>query len=563
MNIFESRPFKVRNAEDFELSHILDVFVNPLSMARSPFEFENSIIKGAMGSGKSMLLKANYAFHLYSIVPALLQNEPVVLPVLIRLSDFQHIREPHEVYRAVIIQVIKELANVYKTLARSEKMAEIHLGMQSLPKSAFQASRLESTLIDLVQLEADQYTETVSKELGISGKGKTNFMELGASFNKQGVQELTTKPQPGIGDVHAAYDRLLGDFNGGVLLLIDEAGSLDKSFFKAEGSTSLFETLMNQFRTAEYLRTKIAVYPHSYSDILVETRYGDMIPLTENVTDPVGYDRFRERAIGIMDRYIRSASDGQQTVLDIFGINPHPSAVGDLLEQIIYASGGNVRRLLAILDTCMQEAYADHCGHSLVNADHVNSGLRKHSATAESIHGRADLDFITTLAKTCRARSTFRFQFPYKAPVLGKYVGKSEEHNVLKISEAGTGRRGTIYEFDYAFCVRNDIPTHYIKDSEKIDKERSRRSGAWITRVAQLSEEVLEHAEITGKIEGTIEFVAEGGGMLSADDGDDYYFSKKTIIDGDQGKALIIGKRTRFYPVNTSGVNSAHAVELL
>ena len=175
-----------------------------------------------------MLLKANYAFHLYSIVPALLQNEPVVLPVLIRLSDFQHIREPHEVYRAVIIQVIKELANVYKTLARSEKMAEIHLGMQSLPKSAFQASRLESTLIDLVQLEADQYTETVSKELGISGKGKTNFMELGASFNKQGVQELTTKPQPGIGDVHAAYDRLLGDFNGGVLLLIDEAGSLDK-----------------------------------------------------------------------------------------------------------------------------------------------------------------------------------------------------------------------------------------------------------------------------------------------------------------------------------------------
>ena len=88
MNIYTARPFKNRNAEDFDISDILDVFVNPLSDLRSPFDYENSIIKGGMGSGKSIYLKANYAYYMYSIMPALLSEEPVVLPVLIRLSDF-------------------------------------------------------------------------------------------------------------------------------------------------------------------------------------------------------------------------------------------------------------------------------------------------------------------------------------------------------------------------------------------------------------------------------------------------------------------------------------------
>ena len=71
MDIYAARPFKARNAEDFELSRILDVFVSPLSDGRNPFDYENSIVKGGMGSGKSIFLKANYAYFLYSILPCL------------------------------------------------------------------------------------------------------------------------------------------------------------------------------------------------------------------------------------------------------------------------------------------------------------------------------------------------------------------------------------------------------------------------------------------------------------------------------------------------------------
>lgn len=354
MNIFEKRPFKVRNAEDFNLNKILDVFVDPFDGARSPFDYENNIIKGAMGSGKSMLLKANYAYHLYSVIPALLTGEKVVLPMMIKLSDYQHLRKPEEIYKAVIIGLIKEVIQVYVKLQDLEEMARIHNGMQSLPSFSFQSNKLAESLKSLVALEADEYKDTLSSELGLNAGVKPKFLELGANFKESTSREVLQKSEPGISDLHDVYRMLLENFDGGFLVLIDEAGSLDKSFFREDETTSLFETLMNQLRTAEYLRTKIAVYPHSYSDMLTETRYGDMLPLTEDVVNPVGYERFRERAISIMDRYIQTKSDRSMTLFDVFNVSPSPTDFGDSLEQVVYASGGNVRRLLAIADGCMQ-----------------------------------------------------------------------------------------------------------------------------------------------------------------------------------------------------------------
>ena len=563
MNIFQKRPFKIRNAEDFEISKILDIFVNPLDASRSPFDFENSIIKGEMGSGKSILLKANYAFYLYSIVPSLLSDEPVILPVQIRLSDYQHIRDPDEIYKNIIYGVIKGIAKVYSELQSAQRLMQIHEGMRSLPKSIFQGSRLDNVLGDLVEMQADAYKAVITKELGFTSKLKSKFMELGAQFKKTRLKEITGSRNPGISDVHAAYEFLLGDFNGSILLLIDEAGSLEKSFFRGGQGTSLFEVIMNQFRTAEYLRTKIAVYPHSHSDVLVETRYGDLVYLNENITDTNGYKRFRERAIGIIDKYVESASREEYQILDIFDINPSPDAEGDSLEQVIYASNGNMRRLLSILDTCMQQAYSEHNGDGKINPTHVAKGLRTHSESAESIFNANDKEFLNTLAKTCRSRSTYRFRFPQKAPLLAKFLNKSEEHNLISITEAGSGRRGTTYEFDYAFCVNHNIPTHYIKDSERVDKNRSRKTGDWISRIAQISEEIIEHAHIAGKLEGEIDHVGYDSGFARTDSGEEYYINRKDVIESDRNKTFIQGRRVRFYPVKYEDSNLAYSIEIL
>ena len=73
--LFKARPFSTRNADEFDLSSILNLYVNPISGLNTPFDYENTIVKGRMGSGKTMYLRANYAFYMYGIVPSLIDPE--------------------------------------------------------------------------------------------------------------------------------------------------------------------------------------------------------------------------------------------------------------------------------------------------------------------------------------------------------------------------------------------------------------------------------------------------------------------------------------------------------
>src|SRR3546814_18368045 len=117
--LFRSRPFKTRNADEYDLSSILNLYVNPINGLNTPFDYENTIIKGRMGSGKTMFLRANYAYYLYGMVPSLIENSSeLILPVFIRLSDFQHIKNSDEVYRNIIIKIVEELTSVYLKLER-------------------------------------------------------------------------------------------------------------------------------------------------------------------------------------------------------------------------------------------------------------------------------------------------------------------------------------------------------------------------------------------------------------------------------------------------------------
>ena len=130
--LYLKRPFKVRNADEYDLSQILTLFVSPLSGLTTPFEFENNIIKGRMGSGKTMYLRANHAYYLYNLVPNLISNDELILPVMIRLSDFQHLKEPSEIYRSIIIKIVEELSSVYLHLENAKKLARIHMGIIKL-----------------------------------------------------------------------------------------------------------------------------------------------------------------------------------------------------------------------------------------------------------------------------------------------------------------------------------------------------------------------------------------------------------------------------------------------
>lgn len=486
----------------------------------------------------------------------------IVLPVFIRLNDFQHIKEPSEIYRAIIIKVIEELTSIYLHLDDMKSLAAIQSGLKQIPDDMLGAHKLASSLKQLAQLGSEEYIERVSTELGLKGGIKPKFVELSAEWKKVNFTELKKKPNPGIKDIEECYKNLLEGQEGKILLLIDEAGSLDKSFFRENDDSCFFEILMNQFRTASFIRTKIAVYPNSYSDMLTETRYGDAVILEDDVFNDQGYQKFRERTLDMIENYLNpnSYEESSISISDVFHMpDDHPE--GDAIEQVIYASNGNMRRMMQLLDLTMEAAYVENYCAAVVNKNHANTALVNHANKSEAEFNPQDLELLHSLVSVCKARGAFKFQFP-NVP-LYKYTNRSQEYNLVNVVQLGSGRRATTYAFDYSYAVAKDIPTHRMLDSEKIYHERSINGGRWLTRAATINEELIKHAALPGKLEGTVDYIKGDSGFILCDKGEQYFFQQSDIIEADKSKKLMIGKRVRFYPTKMGDAKMSALLEVL
>ena len=559
--IYECRPFKTRNADEFDLSSVLDLFVDPTDGLKSPFDFENAIIKGRMGSGKTMYLRANYAYYLYTVVPCLLNNTDVILPIYIRLSDFQNIPSTIEIYNKIIIKIIQEMTTAYLNFKDTKKLANLHNGIQTLSlKTINQDEKIQRMLVELGKLTSDEYVEKSTKIFNGKLNLPMDFCNLSAEYNKQVEFQLKKKPNAGIEDLIAAYNTLLRPFNGSVLILIDEAGSINKSFFKEQEDVSMFETLMNQLRTLNFIRTKIAIYPQTYSDILLETRYGDAIILQEDIRNNKGYINFENRCISLIEKYIENFSAIKCKTEEIFDIETERM---DVLEQLINASDGNMRRFVHLVDSTLHNAFKENHGMDKVMISHVYSALREDARSLEQLFSNTEIDFLDVLSSTCKARSTYKFRFPNKSIDLHRYINKSSEYNIIKLVEPGSGRKGTVYGFDYAYSIYKEIPTHNIKDTDRIDKQRSKETGQWINKITTIDDNIIEHSKIH-KIEGKVDYVSEdNSGFIIGDDNNRYFFNKSMIIDNDKNKKIHIGTRMRFLPYAHNDSLFAYYTEIL
>lgn len=560
--VYVSRPFKTRNADEYDLSNILDLFIDPTDGLIGPFEYSNSIIKGKMGSGKTMYLRANYAYFLYTLVPCLMEQQPIILPVYIKLSDFQNIHDPEKLYYAIIIKIIEEIVSICRHLQSSKELARLHTGAKTLSGLWSSDDTFFDVLKDLKTLTAEEYVERVSNGFATNGSATASFLSLYAQYETNTVTEIKRHDKPSFQNIVDACEKLLTPFNGNLLLLFDEIGSISKSFFRSsDDGDSYFETLMNQLRTLPYVRTKLAIYPHSYSDILKETRYGDVVELECDITSNNNlYYAFLTRTVSLIERYVKKASGLVCSAESIFDIAANNQLI---IEQFINASEGNMRRLVHLLDSTMNIAYVRCNGKEKVSLEDVINALRKQGEEMESQYQDMDKNFLISLSKVCKNRSTYNFSFPNKSALIGKYTNTSSEYNVVHVKQMGAGRQGTIYSFDYAYCVYRDIPTHYVKDSEKIDRTRSTLTGEAIKRVAQLTDELLFQADIRGKIEGYITFLGDGNrsGFVTDSNGTQYYISMDLVIASDKKKRFHNGDRVRFLPQKISS-DSFMAVEV-
>lgn len=319
---------------------------------------------------------------------------------------------------------------------------------------------------------------------------------------------------------------------------------------------------MNQLRTLNFVRTKIAIYPHTFADILTETRYGDVIPLEDDIYSTTGYEKFLNKTISIAEKYLTSAASqtvSAETVFDITRENMQ------LFEQIIYAADGNMRRLVQLFDSTLNECYKRCQATDRANIADAISAIKSQAVQMERLYHGDDLAFLHTLTAVCKKRTAYRFKFPNKSPVLLKYTNKSSEYNILKIRELGTGRRGTTYWFDYSYCLYADIPTHYQFNSEKIARSRSKNDGEWIATVTRVTDELILQANLPGKIDGKISYLnaERTAGFISDGTRDDFFFTPEYIIQSDRRAPLTIERRVRFLPVPLDKSMTAREVELL
>lgn len=566
MNIAQvilSLPFKTRNADEFVDENVLSLFVDPTDGVAGPFDYRNEIIKGKMGTGKTMYLRANYIYHLSILVPQMIEREPLILPLYIKLSDFQNLHEPGKIYDQIIIRLIQEILNTCEKLQSANELVNLHNGFQNNVVGMW-FNRVSQNAIGekLNEITAEEYTRQVSTELSTQGTVGHNFLTACTQYEKTNFIELKKKEDPQIADFVFAYETLLRQIDCKLLILLDEVGSIDKSFFEEHGGASFFETLMNQLRTLDFVRTKIAVYPHTFADVLTETRYGDVILLEDDIYSPDGYKAFLNKTISIVEKYVGVVASDFESIESLFAVDKSNM---QMLEQIIYASDGNMRRLVQLLDATLNECYKRCEGKERAVLADALAAIKNQARQMEQLYFGTDLDFLRTLTAVCKKRSAYRFIFPKKSPILLKYINKSSEYNILKIKEVGTGRRGTTYWFDYSYCVYADIPTHYQFNSERIARSRSNVEGDWITTVTRITDELLVQANLPGKVDGSIYYVnaQKTFGFISDGSRDDYFFMTGSIIESDRDAQLMCGRKVRFSPVTFNNTVSAYEIELL
>lgn len=566
MNIAQvilSLPFKTRNADEFVDENVLSLFVDPTDGVAGPFDYRNEIIKGKMGTGKTMYLRANYIYHLSILVPQMIEREPLILPLYIKLSDFQNLHEPGKIYDQIIIRLIQEILNTCEKLQSANELVNLHNGFQNNVVGMWFNRVSQNAIVEkLNEITAEEYTRQVSTELSTQGTVGHNFLTACTQYEKTNFIELKKKEDPQIADFVFAYETLLRQIDCKLLILLDEVGSIDKSFFEEHGGASFFETLMNQLRTLDFVRTKIAVYPHTFADVLTETRYGDVILLEDDIYSPDGYKAFLNKTISIVEKYVGVVASDFESIESLFAVDKSNM---QMLEQIIYASDGNMRRLVQLLDATLNECYKRCEGKERAVLADALAAIKNHARQMEQLYFGTDLDFLRTLTAVCKKRSAYRFMFPKKSPILLKYINKSSEYNILKIKEVGTGRRGTTYWFDYSYCVYADIPTHYQFNSERIARSRSNVEGDWITTVTRITDELLVQANLPGKVDGSIYYVnaQKTFGFISDGSRDDYFFMTGSIIESDRDAQLMCGRKVRFSPVTFNNTVSAYEIELL
>lgn len=470
-------PFIISNAEKIQADLVLKLFVNDETRHRGANRLSgDAIIRGKRGAGKTMCLRYLDAFGSIQFRRAVQERVTAeCFPVFVSLADLH----PSEVDGPAhhVFRVAETL--IYDRILDAFSHADEELESQEFRASLYRVR---------------QRLKVLENQAG------SKMAKLGIAIRQH---------------MSRIFDH--------VLILLDELASVfPKHFFHADSSN--FSQWMNTLRSCGPFNTRITVYPYDYSDILNEDRFGSIVNLEYNIRNAVDVKLFREYAVELVNRYLESAAIDVNNSPQISSIiHCSDGSENDALEQILFASDGSSRRLMRLIEKCIDQLLAKTSTNTPLSKEDVIEVISLYSSGLTSSMTATEISLATSIAKACIKRGTFRFQVPLLSQAVKNLHSAREELNIISVVELGSGTRGNTYEFNYPYCLERGIPTHHQKDSLRICSTRDSVNGAWIDKVTKLRREDLDFFDACDRLDGEIVSVSDDNwGEIEGRDGKTY-----------------------------------------
>jgi len=558
-------PFVYISAEDLEESEVLDLFVSDQPSTLEIFSYNvNNIIRGRWGSGKTMCLRAveTYSFS-QAILDLTEKGRTPVIPVLVNLSELSDISDPVEINRELILLVIRNLLRTGHTIEDYVRQ-RTWFGRFKTWRDKLTDAGLYGQDARFTELSADKVIEQTQRAYKVGSKLKARkFLDVLAEYSGSYTETIESSQRVSISNLTNLYHEALRPYCDNVLLLLDEVGSLQSSFFATRGDDrSYYDNLVNNLRSNKNIHYKLGVYPEHYSDTLQESRYGTRISLDYQLRDKKSYSRYKALCMTILKRYLRSAQrlGDERELKNFIGIHNETrdsryseisqceEGVGNALEQLCFGSGGIVRRLLSLSNRAMSAAAQKMPKSPFVSRNVVTEVLERSGKELLKRHSDIERGQVNELAVKCKNGGTYRFRSKIQAKaVLRPFLSKTQQDSILRIAEFGGDEGRSIYEFDYSFCVASGIPTHEHYDKQSLCHGRTLSHAKWITKTVDASEIILK---ISGGGRGRIRtfFDDRGYGFIQYDaTRDELFFHKNDILNLDEVCTnRLIGATVRF-----------------
>ncbi|MDB6124049.1 MAG: Phosphohydrolase [Pedosphaera sp.] len=499
----KSNPFTYSNAEKIGFDLILDLFTSDEARHKPAHRLVgDAIIRGPRGSGKTMFLRFLKIWGDKEFNLAVMEKRTAeALPVLINLAQIHN----------------SELSTLDSTYQAADRL-------------------LYESVLEAIENKAKTLVSASFKEAVAKFKVRLDSMR-----NQEGTL---------ISKMGKAFQEYLTAHSKHILILIDEiAPVFPESFFTEENG---FLKWMNSIRNSGPFFTRVAVYPNDRSDKLNEERFGTIVNLEYQVRSHEDYVCFRKYCVDIVNKYLKSVSlnaTDPATINKIIQIVDNDPK--DPLEQLIYASDGSSRRFLSLMDKCLSQLVTPKTGElKPLDKDQIFAIIREFSNNLLTGYTPTDQALAHSIAKSCKKQNTFRFRVPGLSGVINNLYAVREELNIVKISEVGSGRRGSTYEFSYPYCILMDLQTHSLKETRKVCHTRDCITGEWITTVTTIQRDHLDFFNSEKRTIGLVEEIDGSVALITVN-------PNGKFLCEDVPEGLKIGDNVSFFEKDTLALDVA------